>query len=98
MVSNLVAVGINTSQSWPYFVGLIGISSHLLWQVMWTHNALNFRNHPSKRDKYSYNETNLFQVASVDLSDAKDCLSKFKSNKWLGILLWISILTGTLVK
>ncbi|XP_046852877.1 4-hydroxybenzoate polyprenyltransferase, mitochondrial-like [Xenia sp. Carnegie-2017] len=69
MVSNLVAVGINTSQPWPYFVGLIGISSHLLWQV-----------------------------ASVDLSDAKDCLSKFKSNKWLGILLWISILTGTLVK
>ena len=69
MVSNLVVVGINTSQSWPYYLGLTAVASHLAWQV-----------------------------GTVDLSKPKDCLSKFKSNKWLGIVLWMSIVMGTLWK
>lgn len=68
-VANLIAVGINTSQTWPYYLGLMAATSHLTWQV-----------------------------ATVDLSEPKDCLSKFKSNRWLGILLWMSIVTGTLWK
>lgn len=34
----------------------------------------------------------------MDLSKSSDCLSKFKSNKWLGLILFASIVGGTLVK
>ena len=67
MVASLVVVGINTSQSWPYYLGLTAVASHLVWQI-----------------------------GTIDLSKPKDCLSKFKSNKWLGIVLWMSIIMGTL--
>lgn len=33
MVANLIAVGINTSQTWPYYLGLLAVTSHLTWQV-----------------------------------------------------------------
>ncbi|XP_028397603.1 4-hydroxybenzoate polyprenyltransferase, mitochondrial-like [Dendronephthya gigantea] len=69
VIANLIAVGVNTSQTWPYYLGLIAVTSHLTWQV-----------------------------ATVDLSVPKDCLSKFKSNRWLGIILWMSIVMATLWK
>ena len=34
----------------------------------------------------------------MDLSSTDDCLAKFKSNKWLGLLLFAGIVGGTLVK
>ena len=34
MMTNLLAVGINTSQTWPFYFGLIGVTSHLAWQVL----------------------------------------------------------------
>ena len=34
----------------------------------------------------------------MDLSEPKDCLSKFKSNKWLGVLVLMSIVMSTLLK
>ena len=33
MIANLVAVGVNTSQTWPYYLGLMAVTSHLTWQV-----------------------------------------------------------------
>lgn len=39
-----------------------------------------------------------FQIKTVDLSSSSDCLSKFKSNKWLGLILFAGIMAGTLVK
>ncbi|KAL9973843.1 hypothetical protein ACROYT_G020349 [Oculina patagonica] len=39
-----------------------------------------------------------WQIKTVDLSKSPDCLSKFKSNKWLGLILFASIVGGTLVK
>jgi len=39
-----------------------------------------------------------WQITAVDLSKSSDCLSKFKSNKWLGLILFASIVGGTLMK
>ena len=39
-----------------------------------------------------------FQISQVDLSSPKDCLSKFKSNKWLGIILFLAIVASTWMK
>lgn len=35
-----------------------------------------------------------WQVWRLDIDDARDCLTKFKSNKWLGLLITISIVLG----
>lgn len=39
-----------------------------------------------------------FQIKTVDLSNSADCLSKFKSNKWLGLILFTGVVAGTVVK
>jgi len=69
LLSSLVLVGINSDQTWPYYVGLGCVACHLAWQIK-----------------------------NVDLSKSSDCLSKFKSSKWLGLILFASIVGGTLVK
>ena len=33
MLSSLVLVGINSDQTWPYYVGQGCVASHLAWQV-----------------------------------------------------------------
>ena len=33
MLSNLAMVGINSGQTWPYYVGLGCVAAHLSWQV-----------------------------------------------------------------
>lgn len=33
MLSSLALVGINSDQTWPYYVGLVCVASHLAWQV-----------------------------------------------------------------
>ena len=33
MLSSLALVGVNSNQTWPYFVGLGCVASHLAWQV-----------------------------------------------------------------
>ena len=33
MLSNLAVVGINSGQTWPYYVGLGCVAAHLSWQV-----------------------------------------------------------------
>jgi len=32
----------------------------------------------------------------VDLNNPKDCLKKFKSNKWLGLIIFSAVLAGVL--
>lgn len=39
-----------------------------------------------------------FQIKTVNLSNSADCLSKFKSNKWLGLILFAGVVAGTIVK
>ncbi|MEE2689273.1 MAG: 4-hydroxybenzoate octaprenyltransferase [Pseudomonadota bacterium] len=36
----------------------------------------------------------IWQVLRLDIDNARDCLAKFKSNKWLGILIAVSIVAG----
>lgn len=36
----------------------------------------------------------LWQVTSLDIEDAADCLDKFKSNQWTGIIIAVAILLG----
>lgn len=38
-----------------------------------------------------------WQISSVDLDDPKDCLAKFKSNRNLGLLLFVGIMLGKLL-
>lgn len=40
----------------------------------------------------------VWQIKTVDLSSSADCLAKFKSNKWLGFLLFAGIVGGTALK
>jgi len=40
----------------------------------------------------------LWQVTTVDLDNMKDCASKFRSNKWLGLILLSGIIAGNLIK
>ncbi|XP_074621017.1 4-hydroxybenzoate polyprenyltransferase, mitochondrial-like [Acropora palmata] len=40
----------------------------------------------------------VWQIKTVDLSSSADCLAKFKSNKWLGLLLFAGIVGGTALK
>ena len=42
--------------------------------------------------------TIFFQIRTVNLSSSADCLSKFKSNKWLGLILFAGVVAGTIVK
>lgn len=39
-----------------------------------------------------------WQIKTVDLSSTSDCLAKFKSNKWLGLVLFAGIVCGTALK
>lgn len=39
-----------------------------------------------------------FQIKTVNLSNSADCLSKFQSNKWLGLILFAGVVAGTIVK
>ena len=35
-----------------------------------------------------------WQVLRLDIEDPRDCLAKFKSNKWLGLLITFSLVAG----
>ena len=39
-----------------------------------------------------------FQLYTVDLDDADDCASKFRSNSNLGFFLFLTIVAGTLLR
>ena len=39
-----------------------------------------------------------WQAAAVDIGSPADCLAKFKSNKWLGLILFAAILAGQLAR
>lgn len=38
----------------------------------------------------------VWQVATVDIDDQPDCLSKFRANRWLGWMLFAAIIAGQL--
>ncbi|KJH47869.1 putative 4-hydroxybenzoate polyprenyl transferase [Dictyocaulus viviparus] len=40
----------------------------------------------------------MWQVATVNIDDSKDCWRKFKSNQWIGVMLFVGIAAGTLLK
>src|SRR5215510_9163128 len=58
MLVLLVAVGAEADLSWVYYLGVLGVSFHLKWQL-----------------------------AEVDLDNPKDCLVKFRSNRFIGWIL-----------
>ena len=53
---------------------------------------------PALRKICEFNFVLFFQIKTVDLSKPSDCLSKFKFNKWLGLILFSGIVAGTLMK
>ena len=40
----------------------------------------------------------LFQLSTVNLEDPDDCFAKFKSNSRLGLVMFLGIIAGTLLK
>lgn len=40
----------------------------------------------------------LFQLSTVNLDNPDDCFAKFRSNSWLGVVMFLGIVTGTLLK
>ena len=40
----------------------------------------------------------LFQLSTVNLDNPDDCFAKFKSNSWLGVVMFTGIVAGTLLK
>ncbi|KAK5969713.1 hypothetical protein GCK32_005406 [Trichostrongylus colubriformis] len=39
-----------------------------------------------------------WQVGTVNINDSKDCWNKFKSNQWMGVILFAGIVAGTYLK
>ncbi len=39
-----------------------------------------------------------FQISTVNLDDPEDCGKKFRSNRNLGLILWLCIIAGNLLK
>jgi 4-hydroxybenzoate polyprenyltransferase len=67
MLVLLVAAGAEAGLSWIYYIGVLGVSLHLKWQL-----------------------------ADVDLDNPKDCLAKFRSNRFIGWILLAGIVLGRL--
>lgn len=40
----------------------------------------------------------LFQLYTVDLDNADDCATKFRSNTGLGLIMFLGVVLGTLMK
>jgi len=69
MTSSLYLAGYFSEQMWPYYLALMGVSSHLAWQI-----------------------------STVNFSNSQDCFSKFRSNQFLGFMLFCGIVASTLLK
>ncbi|MEC8199444.1 MAG: 4-hydroxybenzoate octaprenyltransferase, partial [Pseudomonadota bacterium] len=37
-----------------------------------------------------------WQIVKLDIDDPQDCLAKFKSNKWLGLVITVALAAGQL--
>jgi 4-hydroxybenzoate polyprenyltransferase len=67
MLVLLVAAGAEAGMAWIYYLGVLGVSLHLKWQL-----------------------------SEVDLDDPKNCLAKFRSNRFIGWILLAAIVLGRL--
>lgn len=69
MISNLLLSGIMNEQTWPYYLSVAFVSTHL---------------------------TN--QIYTLNINNGQDCADKFLSNAHVGLILFLGILSGTLLK
>ncbi|ODN05928.1 4-hydroxybenzoate polyprenyltransferase, mitochondrial [Orchesella cincta] len=69
MVTSLAVAGVSAELSWPYYLGLCGVSAHLFWQIQ-----------------------------TLNIKDASNCGDRFTSNRHIGWLILVSILTSYWVK
>jgi 4-hydroxybenzoate polyprenyltransferase len=63
MIFLLILAGWSAGASWPFFMGLVLVSLHLIWQIV-----------------------------TLDTDDATNCLSRFRSNRDLGALVFLALL------
>ena len=86
MISSLGIVGMMAEQTWPYYVALGGelddLNLHLSFNFLVSGTAAQLA----------------WQVGTVRINDSEDCWRKFRSNQWLGALLFGGIVTGNLLK
>lgn len=69
MVSNLILSGIMSEQTWPYYLSVAAVATHL---------------------------TN--QIYNLKINNGKDCAEKFISNANVGLILFLGIISGILLK
>ncbi|CAD5219667.1 unnamed protein product [Bursaphelenchus xylophilus] len=69
MFANLLALGVITDQTWPYYLGISAIGGHLGHQIY-----------------------------TLDIGNGEDCWNKFRSNFWIGAVLFVSIVGSNMIK
>ncbi|XP_013411841.1 4-hydroxybenzoate polyprenyltransferase, mitochondrial-like isoform X1 [Lingula anatina] len=69
MITCLTLTGYMCEQTWPYYIGVGAVATHLVHQIY-----------------------------TVDLNNPEDCGKKFRSNKWLGAIMFAGVVAGTLLK
>lgn len=83
MFLNLGLVGYISNQTWPYYLALIGKFN--LWFYKQNIN-LGTSAHIN------------WQILTLNINDKKNCWEKFKSNQYLGLLLFFGITFSNLLK
>ena len=69
MTGCLAYCGWTTGQTWPYYLSLLGVASHLT-----------------------------YQIKTLKIHDAEDCAKKFRSNRFVGLIICLGLTVGTLNK
>lgn len=94
-VAGLSAAGHAAGLSWPFYAATAGAGAHLLWQ------ARAFLRRPPGCPLLSPRLTPAGpvrpQVHTVDLGSPPDCSRKFRSNSWVGALVFSGIVLGKAV-
>eukprot|EP00794_Sanderia_malayensis_P020948 gene20948-22998_t len=109
MVTLLAIAGNKADQTWPYYVGLGGVATHLAWQLMiyrmrQKEGCLRLLEHDfcvgRNKDLWLIGAElqNSILIKTLDINSREDCLLKFKSNKFIGLILLSGIVIGNLVK
>ncbi|KAH8284225.1 hypothetical protein KR054_012481 [Drosophila jambulina] len=91
MLTGLSAAGFACDQTWPYYASVGIVGAHLVQQV-------------DMESVYIPQECNqallslFFQIYSLNIDNPSDCARKFISNHQVGLILFLGIVLGTLLK
>ena len=69
MTGCLAYCGWTTGQTWPYYLSILGVASHLT-----------------------------YQIKTLNIHDAEDCAKKFRSNRFVGLIICLGLMMGNLNK